>query len=96
MRSRYSAYALGDYGEYLLKTWLPAMARGLTVEALSQRDNDWLDLEVIAKSQRGDDGYVEFKAYFANASSSETQVLHEKSVFKRVVGKWLYVGGEIS
>lgn len=32
MRSRYSAYALGGYGEYLLKTWFPPMASGLTRE----------------------------------------------------------------
>ncbi len=32
MRSRYSAYALGNYGDYLLETWFPATAKGLTAK----------------------------------------------------------------
>ena len=51
MRSRYSAYALGGYGDYLLETWFPATAKGLTVEALSLRTCEWVELEVLDKSQ---------------------------------------------
>jgi len=29
IRSRFSTYALGGYGEYLISTWLPASAKGL-------------------------------------------------------------------
>ena len=95
MRSRYSAYALGNHGEYLLRTWFPATARGLTAETLSQRSCDWLELEVIAKEQNGDQGLVEFKASFRDESGAR-QVMHEKSVFQRIGGRWLYVGGEVS
>ena len=35
MRSRFSAYALGGYGEYLISTWLPASAKGLSILDLS-------------------------------------------------------------
>ena len=35
MRSRYSAYALGNHGEYLLRTWFPPTARGLSAAILS-------------------------------------------------------------
>lgn len=94
MRSRYSAYCLGDYGDYLLQTWFPATARGLTAEALSRRECEWEKLEVLHKSQNGDQGFVEFKAWYKNASG-ESQLLHEKSVFQRIGGRWLYVGGEI-
>lgn len=95
MRSRYTAYALGNHGDYLLKTWFPATARGLTAESLSERSCDWLRLEILAKSQEGDQGFVEFNAWFRQGDGAE-QVLHEKSVFQRISGRWLYVGGEVN
>jgi SEC-C motif-containing protein len=95
MRSRYTAYALGSYGDYLLATWFPATAGGLTAAALSQRNGDWVRLEVLAKQQRGDQGTVEFKAWHRDHNGEE-QVLHEKSVFQRSGGRWLYIGGEVS
>ncbi len=98
MRSRYSAYALGGYGEYLLRTWFSATTKSLTVEALSERSCEWVKLEVLRKSQSGDEGMVEFKAYYRNDKShdenGEMEVLHEKSAFMRVGGRWFYVGGE--
>ena len=94
MRSRYCAYALGGHGEYLLKTWFPATARGLTAEALSRRSCDWTRLEILAKSQQGDRGFVEFNAWFRQGQGPE-QVLREKSVFQRIQGRWFYVGGEV-
>jgi SEC-C motif-containing protein len=94
MRSRYSAYALGGYGDYLLETWFPATAKGLTTEALSLRTCDWVELEVLNKSQKVDQGTVEFNAWFHN-DQGDKQVLHEKSVFQRIKGRWLYVGGEV-
>jgi len=95
MRSRYSAYALGNYGEYLLHTWFPATARGLTAKSLSQRNYEWLCLEIIAKEQKGDQGQVEFTAGFRDENGIR-RVMHEKSVFQRIAGRWLYVGGEVS
>lgn len=41
MRSRFSAYALGGYGDYLISTWLPSSAKGLTVSELSKKTVDW-------------------------------------------------------
>ena len=95
MRSRYSAYALGDHGEYLVRTWFPPTARGLTAEALSQRSCEWMGLEIVAKEQKGDQGMVEFKAGFRDENGVR-QIMHEKSVFQRIGGSWLYVGGEVS
>ena len=95
MRSRYSAYARGDCGEYLLQTWFPATAGDLTAEALSQRNCEWIKLEVLAKQQNGDTGLVEFKAWYRDEAGAE-QLLHEKSVFQRSAGRWLYVGGEVN
>lgn len=95
MRSRYSAYALGGYGEYLLRTWFPATAKSLTVEALSQRSREWVKLEVLNKSQHSNEGMVEFNAHF-RGENGELEILHEKSVFTRVGGRWFYVGGEVT
>lgn len=94
MRSRFSAYALGGYGDYLLSTWLPAMAQNVNAIDLSQRDTDWQSLEILAHSQKADDGYVEFMATY-NDGNNHLQRYHEKSVFKRVKGRWLYVGIEV-
>ena len=94
MRSRYSAYALGGYGDYLLQSWFPATAKGLTAESLSQRGCEWIELQILHKSQTGDQGTVEFNAWFHNDNGVK-QVLHEKSVFQRIDGPWLYVGGEV-
>jgi SEC-C motif-containing protein len=101
MRSRYSAYALGGYGDYLLQTWFPATARGLTVAELSGRSVNWCKLDVMGKSQQGDNGEVEFKAYFypddiaLHDGDAQLEVMHEKSTFKRSQGRWYYVGGRI-
>lgn len=95
MRSRYSAYALGNHGEYLLRTWFPATARGLTAEDLSRRSCEWLGLEIIAKDQKGDQGVVEFRAHYRD-EQGEATIMQEKSVFQRIGGRWLYVGGEVS
>lgn len=95
MRSRYCAYALGGHGDYLLRTWFPPTAQGLTAPELSQRSREWLQLDVIARQQRGDKGFVEFRARYRDRDGRE-QVMHEKSVFQRSAGRWLYVGGEVS
>ena len=95
MRSRYSAYALGGHGDYLLRTWFPATAGGLTAQALSERDCEWLGLEILARQQQGDQGMVEFRAHYRDGGGRE-QVMHEKSVFQRLAGRWLYVGGEVN
>lgn len=94
MRSRYSAYALGGYGEYLLSTWLPEMTQGLTAEALSEKTFDWIKLEVINSSQKDDEGIVEFKAYYKDEAGQE-KAHHEKSTFKRINRQWYYVEGDV-
>lgn len=97
MRSRFSAYALGGYGEYLLSTWFPASANGLSASELSKKTVDWQSLEVISSSQTGDNGTVEFKAWFCKSSSSdEMEIMHEISEFVRVQSRWLYVGGRVN
>jgi len=97
MRSRFSAYALGGYGEYLVSTWLPASAKNLVVSELSEKTIDWQRLKVISSSQQGDNGVVEFKAWFYKSpSSEEMEIMHEISEFVRIQSRWFYVGGRVS
>ena len=94
MHSRYTAYALGDHGEYLLKTWAPESRKGLTAISLSEKTHEWVKLEILDSSQKGNEGIVEFKAYY-KAEDSSLNVLHEKSRFKRIDRRWYYVDGEV-
>ncbi len=93
MRSRYAAYALGGYGDYLIATWLPASAYGLTAAELSEKTMDWQRLDVVTSSQKGDHGVVEFNAYYrVSPESDDMECMHEMSEFSRINGRWLYVG----
>lgn len=94
MRSRFTAYALGEHGEYLLATWHPDSRPPLSAAALSAREVNWQQLLVLASEQQGDKGTVEFEATFIDASGSAA-THHELSRFVRVAGKWLYVDGTV-
>ncbi|RLA43921.1 MAG: hypothetical protein DRR06_10930 [Gammaproteobacteria bacterium] len=96
MRSRYSAYALGGYGDYLLATWFAATAGPLTAEALSEKTVDWVRLEVLSSEQTDDKATIAFNAFYREPDHSVLQRMHEISVFQRTAGRWLYVGGEVS
>lgn len=97
MRSRFTAYALGGHGEYLMSTWFPASAQNLTALALSEKTVDWVRLEIISSSQKGNKGTVEFKAWFCRSpDSSETEIMHEVSEFIRTQSRWYYVAGKVS
>lgn len=90
MRSRYSAFALGGLGEYLLQTWHPDTCPAVSATELGAADTDWVKLEVMDSQQQGDTATVEFKAYWRDADG-QLQLHHEKSRFVRQAGKWLYV-----
>ncbi len=94
MRSRYTAYALGGHGEYLIATWLPESTNGLSAASLSEKEQDWLKLEILNSQQKGNIGRVEFNAYYKDENAG-LNVLHEKSTFQRIGGRWYYVKGEV-
>lgn len=95
MRSRYCAYALGGYGEYLLSTWLPATTHSLTAADLSEKTLDWQRLEILSSSQNGDKGVVEFKAWYRNPDTGKIEIMHETSQFQRIQSRWFYVDGKV-
>jgi SEC-C motif-containing protein len=82
MRSRYSAFAIGDAG-YLLATWHPS-TRPRSVETGS----GWLRLEVLeaAGGLLDIEGTVRFRA------SARDGVVEERSRFLRDGGRWSYLG----
>ena len=91
MRSRYSACALGGYGDYLLETWFPATAKGLDAISLSRKTREFSSLEILDRVKRGDRAEVEFRAGFTDAQGG-SQLHHERSEFVRLAGRWYYVG----
>jgi SEC-C motif-containing protein len=90
MRSRYSAFALGDTA-YLLETWHPT-----TRPSRLELDPDvrWTGLDVLATtggSLLAREGTVEFRAH--HVVSGVTRSQHENSRFRRDGGRWRYLDG---
>ncbi len=87
MRSRYSAFSLGNV-EYLRATWHP----DFVPDKLSTDDSlKWLGLQIIKTAETGDSATVEFEAKFL--SSGQVDALHESSRFLRQHGRWVYTDG---
>ncbi|MGV8968903.1 MAG: YchJ family protein [Microbacteriaceae bacterium] len=84
MRSRYSAYVVGD-SRYLLATWHPSTRpRSLDLTA----DAGWRGLTILGTRKGGlldNRGTVEFEAVYAGGSQ------HENSTFVKEDGFWFYV-----
>ena len=91
MRSRYSAFVVGDT-PYLLATWHPA-TRPSRVR-LDDRQR-WLGLSVKDREAGGpndDAGTVEFVARLK--INGRGHRLHETSRFERIDGRWYYRDGK--
>ena len=92
MRSRYSAFALGD-ADYVLASWHPD-TRPATIEL--EPDLVWRRLDVIGTSAGGpfdERGVVEFRAVWRQGA--QRGALHERSRFERVGGLWRYRDGDL-
>ncbi len=89
MRSRYTAFAVGD-ADHLLATWAGATRPArLDLDAALR----WERLEVLS-AQGGlfdAEGTVEFRAHWRRGA--QRGVLHERSRFVREDGRWRYLGG---
>ncbi len=96
MRSRYSAYVVGDT-DYLRATWDPSTCPAdLEVDPEAPDAPRWLGLQ-IKKFEALDDTHavVEFVARFKTGSRGHR--LHEVSRFTRGAdGRWRYVDGDVS
>jgi SEC-C motif domain protein len=89
MRSRYSAFAVGDAG-YLLRTWHPSgRPPALTLDP----DIYWSRLAVLDMHAGGlfdTAGTVRFRAVYVRGG--QRGVLAENSSFIREDGRWTYIG----
>ena len=94
MRSRYSAYTLGDE-DYLLRTW-HSSTRPTQLD-LHHNPQNWQRLKIIdtATGQAVDNsGEVEFIAIYKINGRAER--LHERSRFAREGQQWRYIDGAIN
>ncbi|MGW4566380.1 YchJ family protein [Streptomyces sp. NPDC004561] len=87
MRSRYSAFVMGEAG-YLLRTWHPrTRPERLDLDPRMR----WTGLEILGGTDGSafhSAGTVTFRASYRGGS------LHERSRFERVDGAWVYVDGD--
>jgi len=90
MRSRYTAFSLGDEA-YLLASWHPS-TRPSKLSLSQQAPLKWIGLKIL-NTQRGgendNDGTVEFVARYKVNGKAER--LHELSQFRREQGIWFYL-----
>ncbi len=90
MRSRFSAFAVGDT-TYLLTTWAPdTRPESLQLDA----ERRWYRLDVRSTREGGPfdtTGVVEFEAFYRDAVASGSQ--HETSRFVRTDRRWYYLDG---
>lgn len=92
MRSRFTAFAIGD-ARHLLRTWHPS-----TRPDRLDLDDDirWQRLDILDHQLGGpfdDRGIVEFEAFYRDAGGRGA--LRERSSFVREDRLWLYVDGII-
>lgn len=97
MRSRYSAFALGN-ANYLVATRHPDFRAGDDLKSIqaSLRGLRWKGLEIVAASGGPGDteGMVEFRAhYLVNLTP---QLMHERSQFRCENGRWYYCDGDVN
>ncbi len=90
MRSRYSAFVIGD-SAYLLRTWHP---RTRPAQLHLEPGQKWLGLSIRGVEGGGpldEFGSVEFVA--RSKIDGRGVRLHETSRFQRVAGRWTYLDG---
>lgn len=89
MRSRYTAYALGEV-RYITDTWHSSTR---PVNLMLEESVVWTGLQVLASTiEKNNEAYVEFIAAFNNAGVMGQ--MHERSRFLFEEGSWFYVDGE--
>jgi SEC-C motif-containing protein len=93
MRSRYSAFCVGDIN-YLLATLHPDYRTEDDKTPLQRtiQQTNWLGLKVMRHKPGVEIATVEFVAFYAGQPFEQ---LHELSRFKKEAGQWLYTDGDL-
>ncbi|BBE19032.1 UPF0225 protein YchJ [Aquipluma nitroreducens] len=95
MRSRYTAFTQANI-DYLMRS------HSIKTRPIKERKSIekwaksvvWMGLSILqvqAGEANDEIGYVEFKALYLE--NGKPQQIHEKSLFQRENGKWVYVSG---
>ncbi|WNW11524.1 YchJ family protein [Pseudomonas sp. DTU_2021_1001937_2_SI_NGA_ILE_001] len=93
MRSRYSAYVLGEV-DYLLGTTLPAQQPGLDRQAIAQwsAQSTWLGLDVESTEVLGGKPEHAFVTFTARWHDEQGEHSHrERSAFVQNQGRWYFI-----
>ncbi len=95
MRSRYTAYTLGDI-DYIVTSHDAPKGDEVDRDATKQwaTESEWLGLEILATDKGGpndDTGMVEFRARYK--AKDQVVAHHERSNFRKKDGRWMYVDG---
>ena len=95
MRSRYTAYAVGD-GDHLFRSW---HARTRPDDVEPDPRVRWVGLTVLEVVDGGEadaDGVVEFRAQWVSDDEGPLRrgEVHERSRFVRRAGRWVYLDAE--
>lgn len=90
MRSRYTAYVVGDL-PHLARSWHPRTRP----DHLDLDDGTvWEGLTIDGAWEEVDTAVVAFRAAWRRGG--EREVLSERSRFVRRAGRWVYVDGDVS
>ncbi len=98
MRSRYSAFAEGAI-DHIERSLCREEREDFDRDAITEmsRSVDWLKLDILdtdAGGEGDETGTVRFAAHYRQEGIR--QVHHERSVFRREDGQWVYVDGDIN
>ncbi len=97
MRARYTAYAK-TIVPFILSSTIEEKRNTCDEKAIRSwsENSTWHKLEIISSGKGGPEdteGTVEFIAHFTENGIKKSY--HEKGMFRRIDGYWLYVDGEI-
>lgn len=90
MRSRYSAYAVGDL-DHVFRTWHPRTRPEVLAPDPTLTWTGLVILDVVAGGSGDEAGEVEFRASFQRPEGPGER--RERSVFVRRATRWVYVEG---
>lgn len=92
MRSRFSAYAKGQY-DYVFNTYGLAQKARLSEREIAEaaHNTQWLSLAVLQHTAQIQEAQVEFKAFYR--VGKQFFVMHERSNFENSDGRWFYTTG---
>jgi len=95
MRSRYTAFTKANV-DYLMRSHSAKTRPVKESKSIEKwaKSVVWMGLTIIqtqAGEARDETGYVEFKALYLE--NMKPQQIHERSLFQRENGKWVYVSG---